>query len=154
MCILFTFLNLTTFQNFKVKPVNLTLLYCAKMLRLTVHLILLISFYFALFDGIEAFEAGAVEGSSSSSPSKRAVASTELQEQEEEPNMLTILRTWWTFLTNSFLLLEEWVGNDVMHFNTDNVGWEPLERPNSTQGWQKVYLQSTYFFKSFFLVSD
>ena len=54
MCILFTFLNLTTFQNFKVKPVNLTLLYCAKMLRLTVHLILLISFYFALFDGIEA----------------------------------------------------------------------------------------------------
>ena len=36
----------------------------AKMLRPTVHLILLILFYFALFDGIEACKSGADERSS------------------------------------------------------------------------------------------
>ena len=72
------------------------MLYPAKMLRLSVHLILLILFYFALFNEIEACM------------------------------------------------------GPGPHFDFNNRGWEPLERPNNTQGWQKVYLQSTYFFKVLF----
>ena len=74
----------------------------AKMLRPTVHLILLILFYFALFDGIEACKSGADERSSRKSGA-------------DERSSLS-----WHI---------ELFGDDDDDFMVDdnNFGWDPLE---------------------------
>ena len=77
----------------------------AKMLRPTVHLILLILFYFALFDGIEACKSGADERSSRKSGA-------------DERSSLS-----WEPLENLF-----GDDDDDAMVDANNIGWDPLER--------------------------
>ena len=82
----------------------------AKMLRPTVHLILLILFYFALFDGIEACKSGPDERSSrKSGADERSSLSwhIELFGDDDDDDVFELLDA------------------DV---DVNNIGWDPLER--------------------------